>query len=162
MGLRDIPLTTIRGKKLSLADYSDQVVMVVNVASHCGQTPQYETLEQLQRTYADQGFTVLGFPCNQFGLGETGSKEKIEAFCSTTYGVTFPLMEKTKVNGGSRHPLYAELVDVPDAEGYTGDIRWNFEKFLISPSGDVVARFDPRTEPEDAAVIEAIEAQLGS
>jgi glutathione peroxidase len=133
---------------------------VVNVASKYGMTPQYNGLERLQEKYADRGFTVLGVPCNQFGGQEPGSAEEIAEFCSATYGVTFPLTEKVEVNGEARHPLYAELVDVPDAEGYTGDIRWNFEKFLVGPSGDVVARFGPRVTPEDEQVIAAIEAAL--
>jgi glutathione peroxidase len=114
----------------------------------------------LQERYAGRGFTVLGVPCNQFGGQEPGSAEEIAEFCSATYGVSFPLTEKVDVNGEARHPLYAGLVDVPDAEGYRGDIRWNFEKFLIGPSGEVVARFSPRVEPEDETVVAAIEAAL--
>ena len=139
-----------------------RTLLLVNVASRCGLTPQYAGLERLQQRYADRGFTVLGFPCNQFMGQEPGTSEEIAEFCSATYGVSFPLTEKVDVNGADRHPLYAELVDVPDADGYTGDIRWNFEKFLVSSSGAVVARFDPRTEPEDAKVIAAIESELGS
>jgi glutathione peroxidase len=135
--------------------------LIVNVASKCGLTPQYEGLERLQERYADRGFRVLGVPCNQFAGQEPGTADEIAEFCSATYGVTFPLTEKVDVNGPDRHPLYAELARVADATGYTGDIRWNFEKFLISPAGTVVARFEPRTEPEDPAVIAAIEAQLG-
>jgi len=161
MSIRDIPLTTIDGKATTLADYSDKVVLVVNVASRCGLTPQYETLEQLQRTYADRGFTVLGFPSNQFALGETGSSEKIAEFCSSTYGVTFPLMEKTKVNGRSQHPLYAELTKTPDADGKAGRVKWNFEKFVITPNG-TVSRFRPTTLPDSAEVIGAIEAGLAT
>jgi glutathione peroxidase len=133
--------------------------LVVNVASKCGLTPQYNGLERLQERYADRGFTVLGVPCNQFGGQEPGTADEIAEFCSATYGVTFPLTEKIEVNGDNRHPLYAELVTVPDAEGYTGDIRWNFEKFLVAPDGTVV-RFGPRTEPEDASVVTAIGAAL--
>jgi len=144
----------------NLAPRPGVATLVVNVASQCGLTPQYEGLERLQERFGDRGFTVLGVPCNQFGGQEPGSAEEIAEFCSATYGVSFPLTEKVEVNGDGRHPLYAELVGVPDAQGYTGDIRWNFEKFLISPAGEVVARFDPRTEPEDAAVLAAIEAQL--
>jgi len=144
----------------NLAPRPGAVTLVVNVASQCGLTPQYEGLERLQQRFAGQGFTVLGVPCNQFGGQEPGSSEQIAEFCSTTYGVSFPLTEKVEVNGSGRHPLYAELVDVPDAQGYTGDIRWNFEKFLIDPAGQVVARFDPRTEPESDEVITAIEAAL--
>jgi len=161
MSIRDIPLTTIDGKTTTLADYADKVVLVVNVASRCGLTPQYETLEQLQRTYAERGFTVLGFPSNQFALGETGSSEKIAEFCSSTYGVTFPLMEKTKVNGRSQHPLYAELTKTPDADGKAGRVKWNFEKFVITPA-DTITRFRPTTLPDSAEVIGAIEAGLAA
>ena len=159
MDIREIPLTAADCSTTSLAEYADKVVLVVNVASRCGLTPQYETLEQLQRTYADQGFTVLGFPCNQFALGETGSSEKIAEFCSTTYGVTCPLMEKTKVNGGSQHPLYAELTQTPDGAGKAGKVKWNFEKFVIAPSG-AVQRFRPTTLPDSTEVIAAIESGL--
>jgi glutathione peroxidase len=159
MDIREIPLTAADGSTTSLADYADKVVLVVNVASRCGLTPQYETLEQLQRTYADRGFTVLGFPCNQFALGETGSSEKIAEFCSTTYGVTFPLMEKTKVNGGSAHPLYAELTQTADDAGKAGKVKWNFEKFVVTPGG-TVRRFRPTTLPDSPEVIAAIEAGL--
>ncbi|TPW73769.1 glutathione peroxidase [Schumannella sp. 10F1B-5-1] len=157
--LRDIPLTTIDGGTATLADYADKTVLVVNVASKCGLTPQYEKLEQLQKQYEDQGFTVLGFPCNQFMGQEPGSAEQIQEFCSTTYGVTFPLFEKTKVNGRSRHPLYAELVKTADADGKAGKVKWNFEKFVIAPD-DTVHRFRPSTQPDDPAVIAAIEAGL--
>jgi glutathione peroxidase len=133
--------------------------MVVNVASRCGNTPQYEKLEELQKQYADRGFTVLGFPCNQFMGQEPGTAEEIQEFCSTTYGVTFPLMEKTRVNGWHKHPLYAELTQVPDAEGHAGRVKWNFEKFVIASDGSV-SRFRPSTQPDDPAVIEAIEKAL--
>lgn len=146
----------------SLAPRPGVTTLVVNVASRCGLTPQYEGLERLQKRFADQGFTVLGVPCNQFAGQEPGSSEQIAEFCSTTYGVSFPLTEKVEVNGAGRHPLYTELVDVPDAEGYTGDIRWNFEKFLIAPSGQVVARFAPQTQPESDEVVSAIEAALSA
>jgi glutathione peroxidase len=159
VGIRDIPLTTIDGASTTLADYADKAVMVVNVASRCGLTPQYEKLEQLQKDYADRGFTVLGFPCNQFLGQEPGSAEEIKEFCSTTYGVTFPLMEKTRVNGRHKHPLYATLHEVADAEGKAGRVAWNFEKFLIAPDGSV-SRFRPSTQPDDPAVIEAIEHAL--
>jgi len=147
---------------VSLAPRPGASTLVVNVASRCGLTPQYEGLERLQKRFADQGFTVLGVPCNQFAGQEPGSSEQIAEFCSTTYEVSFPLTEKVEVNGAGRHPLYAELVDVPDAQGYRGDIRWNFEKFLIDPSGRVVARFSPQTEPESDEVVSAIEATLTS
>jgi glutathione peroxidase len=144
----------------SLAPRPGVATLVVNVASRCGLTPQYEGLERLQKRFADRGFTVLGVPCNQFAGQEPGSSEQIAEFCSTTYGISFPLTEKVEVNGGGRHPLYAELVDVPDAAGYTGNIRWNFEKFLIDPSGKVAARFAPQTQPESDEVVAAIESVL--
>jgi len=159
VGIRDIPLTTIDGESTTLAEIADGAVMVVNVASRCGLTPQYEKLEELQRRYGDRGFTVVGFPCNQFLGQEPGSAEEIKEFCSTTYGVTFPLMEKTRVNGRHKHPLYERLHVVPDAEGKTGRVTWNFEKFLIAPDG-TVTRFRPSTQPDDPAVIAAIEASL--
>ena len=159
MSIRDIPLTTIDGATTSLAELGEKAVMVVNVASRCGNTPQYEKLEELQKQYADRGFTVLGFPCNQFMGQEPGTAEEIKEFCSTTYGVTFPLMEKTRVNGWRKHPLYARLTQVPDAEGHAGRVKWNFEKFLIAPDG-TVSRFRPSTQPDDPAVIEAIEKAL--
>ncbi|MGW2561607.1 glutathione peroxidase [Streptomyces sp. NPDC001514] len=161
MTLRDIPLLTLTGDPTSLADYADTTVLLVNVASKCGLTPQYAGLERLQKQYADRGFTVLGVPCNQFAGQEPGSAEEIQTFCSTTYGVSFPLLEKTDVNGDGRHPLYAELTKVADAEGEAGDVQWNFEKFLISPQGEVT-RFRPRTEPEAPEIVAAIEALLGA
>ncbi|MFT4285484.1 MAG: glutathione peroxidase [Protaetiibacter sp.] len=157
--IRDIPLTTIDGASTTLADYGGGAVMVVNVASRCGLTPQYEKLERLQEEYADRGFTVVGFPCNQFLGQEPGSAEEIKEFCSTTYGVTFPLMEKTRVNGRHKHPLYASLHQVPDAEGKAGRVAWNFEKFLIAPDG-TVTRFRPSTQPDAPEVIAAIEQAL--
>jgi len=159
MTLNEIELTTAEGQPTTLAAYADQVVLVVNVASKCGLTPQYEKLEQLQKTYGDRGFTVLGFPCNQFAGQEPGSAEKIQEFCSMTYGVTFPLFEKTKVNGRSAHPLYAELTKTVDAAGKAGRVKWNFEKFVISPTGDV-QRFRPTTQPDAPEVIAAIESGL--
>lgn len=159
MTLFDIPLNTITGEPSSLAPFAGKAVLAVNVASRCGLTPQYEGLEALQKSYGDRGFTVVGFPCNQFMGQEPGTAEEIQSFCSMTYGVTFPLFEKIEVNGDDRHPLYQELVDVPDAEGYTGDIRWNFEKFLIAPDGSV-QRFAPLVEPQDPVLVAAIEAAL--
>lgn len=161
MALRDIELTTIDGEPTTLADYEGKVVMVVNVASRCGLTPQYEKLEQLQKQYGDQGFTVLGFPCNQFLGQEPGTTEDIKEFCSTTYGVTFPMMDKVKVNGRSAHPLYAELTQVKDADGKAGKVKWNFEKFVIAPDG-AVSRFRPQTQPDDPTVIAAIEGGLSA
>ncbi len=144
----------------SLAPALGIATLVVNVASKCGLTPQYVGLERLQERYAARGFTVLGVPCNQFAGQEPGTGEQIAEFCSATYGVSFPLTEKVEVNGPGRHALYAELASVPDADGYSGDIRWNFEKFLVGPAGDVVARFGPRVDPEDAVVVAAIESAV--
>ncbi|MEV6488671.1 glutathione peroxidase [Actinoplanes sp. NPDC051633] len=160
MTISDVTISGGTDPSADLAPRPGVVTLVVNVASRCGLTPQYNGLERLQEKYAGRGFTVLGVPCNQFGGQEPGSAEEIAEFCSATYGVTFPLTEKVEVNGAGRHPLYAELVDFPDADGYTGDIRWNFEKFLVGPSGEVVARFGPGTEPEDDQVVSAIEAAL--
>ena len=159
MDIRDIPLTTIDGEATSLADYDERVVMVVNVASRCGLTPQYEKLEALQREYGERGFTVLGFPCNQFAAQEPGTAEDIKEFCSMTYGVTFPLLAKAKVNGRHRHPLYDELTKVPDAAGKAGRVRWNFEKFVVLPGGEIV-RFRSNIQPDDPAVVAVIERGL--
>ncbi|MEV7026746.1 glutathione peroxidase [Kitasatospora sp. NPDC093558] len=160
MSLYDIPLRTLSGEATSLADYKGKALLIVNVASKCGLTPQYAGLERLQERYAARGFSVLGFPCNQFAGQEPGSAEEIETFCSTTYGVTFPLFEKIDVNGDDRHPLYAKLVETADAEGEAGDVKWNFEKFLITPDGTVAARIRPATDPEADEVVAAIEAVL--
>ncbi|MFJ4485156.1 glutathione peroxidase [Streptomyces longwoodensis] len=157
----DVRIGALKGGNAELSQYDGKVVLVVNVASKCGLTPQYTALERIHEQYADRGFTVLGVPCNQFLGQEPGSAEEIAEFCSATYGVTFPLTEKVDVNGEDRHPLYARLVDVADAEGHTGDIRWNFEKFLVGRDGRVVARFSPQTEPDAPEVLAAIEAQLG-
>ncbi|GAA1151159.1 glutathione peroxidase [Ornithinicoccus hortensis] len=160
MSIHDIPLTDLDGQPTSLAAYDGRLLLLVNVASRCGMTPQYAGLERLQQTYADRGLTVVGFPCNQFKGQEPGSNEEIKTFCTTTYGVTFPMMDKVEVNGEGRHPLYAELTAAADASGEAGDVQWNFEKFLVSPAGEVVGRFRPRTEPEDRAVLDAIESHL--
>lgn len=159
MTIFDIPIHTLAGEESSLAPYAGKSVLVVNVASKCGLTPQYEGLEKLQKSYEDRGFSVVGFPCNQFMGQEPGTAEEIQAFCSTTYGVTFPLYEKIDVNGENQNPIYAELTKSADAEGYTGDVRWNFEKFLVGPDGHV-QRFGPQVEPEDPALVSAIEATL--
>ena len=159
MTIYDIPIHTLDGEASSLAPYEGKTVLVVNVASKCGLTPQYEGLEQLQKTYEDRGFSVVGFPCNQFAGQEPGSAEEIQTFCSTTYGVTFPLFEKIDVNGEDQSPIYAELNKTTDAEGYSGDIRWNFEKFLIAPDASV-QRFSPTVTPEDPILVGAIEAAL--
>ncbi|HEY5262640.1 MAG TPA: glutathione peroxidase [Acidimicrobiales bacterium] len=159
MTIYDIPINTLGGEASSLAPYAGKTVLVVNVASKCGLTPQYEGLEQLQKTYGDRGFTVVGFPSNQFAGQEPGTAEEIQTFCSTTYGVTFPLFEKIDVNGEDQNPIYAELNKTADAEGYSGDIRWNFEKFLIAPDASV-QRFSPTVTPEDPILVGAIEAAL--
>ena len=156
----DIETKALDGKPGNLAQYKGKVAVVVNVASKCGYTPQYAGLEKLYRELTPKGVVVLGFPSNDFGGQEPGTAEEIAEFCSATYGVSFPLTEKVEVNGEGRHPLYAELVDVADAEGYQGDIRWNFEKFLIGPSGDVVARFNPTVEPESDEIVQTIEKAL--
>ena len=160
MELESIPLTTIRGEATSLAAYSGKVKLVVNVASRCGLAPQYEKLEQLQRTYGDRGFTVLGFPSNQF-LQELATEEAIAEYCSATWGVTFPMFEKVKVNGRHQHPLYAELTKTPDADGKAGKVKWNFEKFVITPDG-ATHRFRPATEPDAPQIVALIEASLPS
>ncbi len=160
MTIYDIPVHTLSGEDSSLAPFAGKSLLVVNVASKCGLTPQYEGLEDLQKTYGSKGFSVVGFPCNQFMGQEPGTAEEIQTFCSTTYGVTFPLFEKIDVNGENQNPIYAELTKVADAEGYSGDIRWNFEKFLVGPDGSV-QRFAPQVTPEDPVLVAAIEASLG-
>ena len=162
MALYDILIHTLQGDDAKLSDYAGKTLLLVNVASKCGLTPQYEGLERLQKTYGDRGFSVIGFPSNQFMGQEPGTPEEIAQFCSATYGVTFPLMEKIDVNGDDRHPIYAELTEKEDAEGKAGDITWNFEKFLVSPKGDIVARYRPQVEPEDPAIVGDIEAQLAA
>ncbi|MGW0038266.1 glutathione peroxidase [Gordonia sp. NPDC003376] len=157
--IKDIPVSALDGSALSLADFTGPL-LVVNVASKCGLTPQYAGLEEIATTYADRGLTVVGVPCNQFMGQEPGSPEEIATFCSTSYGVTFPLLAKTDVNGDDRHPLYDELTKTPDATGEAGDIQWNFEKFLVGADGAVLGRFRPRTEPLAPEVIEAIESAL--
>ncbi|HET9259067.1 MAG TPA: glutathione peroxidase [Acidimicrobiia bacterium] len=158
MSLRDIPLTTIDGDTITLAEYANQSVLIVNVASRCGLTPQYEQLEQLQKTYGDRGFTVLGFPSNQFRQ-ELGSETEIKEYCSMTWGVTFPMFAMVKVNGKSQHPLYAELTKVEDSRGQAGKVQWNFEKFLLTQD-DRITRFRPRTRPDDPEVVSEIERSL--
>jgi glutathione peroxidase len=160
MSLYDTPIAALDGAPLDLDALRGRAVLVVNVASRCGLTPQYAALEELQGRYADRGLTVLGVPCNQFGGQEPGTAEEIRTFCSTGYGVTFPLTEKVDVNGAGRHPLYAELTATPDADGEAGDVQWNFEKFLVGTDGVVLRRFRPRTEPTSAEVTGAIEAAL--
>jgi glutathione peroxidase len=153
-------LTGINGEPIGAEALTGKAVMVVNVASRCGLAPQFEGLERLQKRYGDAGFVVLGVPCNQFAGQEPGTSDEIQQFCSATYGTTFPLTEKLEVNGQRQHPLYGWLTAAPDAEGVAGEVQWNFEKFLISPDGEIVARFRPQVEPEDDSVTSAIERVL--
>lgn len=155
-----IEFTTIDGTQVSMDDYAGHVVLLVNVASECGLTPQYEGLQELADDFADRGFFVIGFPCNQFMGQEPGDEAAIKEFTSGKYGITFPLTSKGDVNGEDRHPLYAELTKVADSDGEAGDVQWNFEKFLISPEGDVVGRFRPKVEPGAPELVEAIEEYL--
>ncbi|SIT74299.1 glutathione peroxidase [Microbacterium sp. RU33B] len=158
--LRAIPFATAEGETKTISDFSDAgVVLVVNVASKCGLAPQYEQLEELQKAYADRGFTVLGFPCNQFMGQEPGSMEEILDYCAVNWGITFPVLDKVKVNGGSAAPLYKALKKARDEEGKKGPVIWNFEKFLLTPDG-AVHRFRPTTKPDDPAIISVIERNL--
>ena len=159
MDILDSAIARLDGSPSSLRDLTGaRPALLVNVASRCGLTPQYAGLERLQETYAGRGFTVVGFPCNQFFGQEPGSSEEIAEFCSATYGVTFPLTEKIDVNGDDRHPVYRALVESPNEKGEAGDVTWNFEKFLVDAEGAVVARFSPQVEPEDERIVSAIEA----
>ena len=160
MSIYATSISTLDGQPNALANAAGKVTLVVNVASKCGLTPQYEQLEALQKQYAAQGFTVVGVPCNQFMGQEPGTADEIATFCSTTYGVTFPLLEKIDVNGDNQHAIYQQLNAVADAEGVNGDIRWNFEKFLVSGSGEILGRFSPMITPEDPALVAAIESHL--
>ena len=159
MSIFEHPFNTLDGAPSSLGERQGQTLLLVNVASKCGLTPQYTGLEELQSTYADRGFSVVGFPCNQFGGQEPGSAEEIAEFCSATYGVTFPMFEKIDVNGPGRHPIYEELTAVTDAEGVVGDIRWNFEKVLVDADGSIT-RFGPMVTPDDPTLVAAIEDSL--
>ncbi len=161
MSIYATPIARLDGTPDAMSQVAGKVTLVVNVASKCGLTPQYEGLETLQKTYASRGFSVLGVPCNQFKGQEPGTAAEIAEFCSSTYGVTFPLTEKIDVNGDARHPLYSQLTPIADAEGASGDIRWNFEKFLVGRDGQVIARFSPMVAPEAPEVIAAIESALG-
>ncbi|MEO3857332.1 glutathione peroxidase [Acrocarpospora sp. B8E8] len=155
MSILDIPVTTLAGAPTTLGELlGGKAALVVNVASRCGLTPQYGGLVQLQDTYGERGFTVVGVPCNQFMGQEPGSAEEIQEFCSTTYGVDFPLLEKTDVNGDTRHPLYRELIGDGD------DIQWNFEKFLVNADGEVVSRFAPKVQPDDPTLVSSLEKIL--
>ena len=160
MTVHDIDLQTLSGDPAKLGDYAGSTILVVNVASKCGLTPQYEGLQRLYEQFANRGLVVAGFPCNQFGAQEPGTAGEIGEFCSANYGVTFPMFAKIDVNGPDRHPLYEQLTKVADAEGKAGEIQWNFEKFLIGPDGTVLARFRPLTEPEAPEVVSAIESSL--
>ena len=181
MNLYQTELVTLDGDKTTLAQFQGKVLLVVNVASKCGLTSQYEQLESLQKAWQDKAFSVLGFPCNQFLEQEPGTNEEIKTFCSTTYGVTFPMFDKTDVNGEQRHPLYRQLVAAqPEAErpagsGFLermeskgrapkapGDILWNFEKFLINKQGEVIARFSPDMTPDDPIILKRIEQALAA
>ena len=158
--VHDISFTTIDGEQASMVDYAGHAVLVVNVASECGLTPQYEGLQQLADDFRDRGLFVIGFPCNQFMGQEPGDENTIKEFTSDKYGITFPLAAKVDVNGPDRHPLYVELTKVADADGEAGDVQWNFEKFLISPEGEVVGRFRPKVEPGAPELVEALEEAL--
>ena len=158
--LHDFQIRSIDGSSRSLADLRGKTVLVVNVASQCGLTPQYAGLEDLQKKYAGRGFTVLGFPCNQFAGQEPGAEAEIQAFCSTTYGVTFPLSAKVEVNGEGRDPLYAWLTAENTTPDGPGDVKWNFAKFLVGPDGRVLGRFSPMVTPDDAGLVAAIEAAI--
>jgi glutathione peroxidase len=160
MSIHDIPVRTIDGDETTLGDFKGKALLVVNVASRCGFTPQYEGLEELQERYGERGLTVLGFPCNQFAGQEPGTPDEIKEFCSLNYGVSFPLFEKIEVNGDQRHPLFAELTEQADADGRAGDVKWNFEKFLVSPEGEVVGRFRTQTTPGSEEIVSAIEQHL--
>lgn len=160
MPIRNHPLKTLDGLPIDLDSFRGRALLIVNVASQCGLTPQYGGLQQLFDTYRERGFSVLGFPCNQFGSQEPGTSEQIHAFCETQFGVTFPIVEKVEVNGPDRHQLFAELAAVTDIEGYSGDVRWNFEKWLIARDGSIAARFSPLVVPEDPRLRDAIEREL--
>jgi len=162
MTIYDAKINTLEGEPTDLSEYKGKALLVVNVASKCGLTPQYEGLEKLHEQYGSRGFEVLGFPCNQFMGQEPGTADEIREFCDTSYHVTFPLFEKIDVNGAQQHPIYAELEQTADADGEAGDVKWNFEKFLVGPDGKVVGRFRPQVTPEDPALVSAIEAQLPS
>lgn len=160
MSFFDHDIASLQGEPQILKSLQGKTVLAVNVASRCGLTPQYEGLERLHETYADRGFSVVGFPCNQFLGQEPGTNEEIQTFCALNYGVAFPMFDKVEVNGEERHPLFAELTQHPDTKGEAGDILWNFEKFVVSPEGKVVARFRPKTLPDASEVVDVIEAVL--
>lgn len=162
MSILDSPIARLDGTPGTLADLTGgKPALLVNVASKCGLTPQYTGLEALQESYAEAGFTVVGLPCNQFGGQEPGSSDEIAEFCSATYGVTFPMSEKIDVNGDARHEVYATLTETPDETGKTGDVAWNFEKFLVSADGAVVARFSPMVTPDDPRLVQVVQSLVG-
>jgi glutathione peroxidase len=160
VSIYDIPVRNLAGEDSSLGSLAGKTLLVVNVASKCGLTPQYTALEALHERLSGRGFAVAGFPCNQFGGQEPGTAGEIAEFCSATYGVTFPMFEKVEVNGPGRHAIYDELTAVPDADGAAGDIQWNFEKFVLRPDGTIAGRFRPQTVPDDAALLTVIEESL--
>ena len=160
MSIYDLPVNSLEGEPDAMSELKGKVTLVVNVASKCGLTPQYTGLERVHEKYADRGFSVVGFPCNQFMGQEPGTPAEIREFCTTEYNVTFPLTEKIDVNGAQRHPIYSELTQTADAEGHDGDVRWNFEKFLVDGDGAVIARFAPTVDPESPEIVEAIEKSL--
>ncbi len=160
MPITQMAISALDGSPLDLEQFEGKAILIVNVASKCGSTPQYAGLDEIHRRYKDRGFSVLGVPCNQFGNQEPGSPTEIAAFCSTTYGVTFPLTEKVDVNGADRHPLYAELTAAADGEGEAGDVKWNFEKFLVNADGEIVARFRREVTPDAPELLSAIESVL--
>jgi glutathione peroxidase len=161
MSIYENSIAPLVGSGDALVQVKGKVALVVNVASRCGLTPQYEALQAIHGRFEDKGFSVLGVPCNQFLGQEPGTAEEIKEFCDTRFNVTFPLTAKVDVNGDDQHPLYRQLNESADAEGYTGDIRWNFEKFVVDRSGKVVARFHPKTAPDAPEVVAAIESALG-
>jgi glutathione peroxidase len=162
MSIHDVKVASIDGDEKSLGEFQGKALLIVNVASKCGLTPQYEGLQKLYDTYKDRGLEVLGFPCNQFAGQEPGTNDEIKEFCSLNFGVSFPLFDKIDVNGEARHPLYAQLTETKDAEGNAGDVLWNFEKFLVTPGGEVAARFRPGVQPDAPELVGAVEAQLPS
>lgn len=162
MSIHDVSIHTLEGEPSSLGEHAGKALLIVNVASECGLTPQYSGLQQLHEKYSERGFSVLGFPCNQFAGQEPGTPEEIREFAESSYGVTFPLYEKIEVNGEGRHELYERLTETADAEGHAGDVRWNFEKFVVSAGGEVVARFGPTVAPDDPELVAAIESQLSN
>lgn len=160
MAVHDVAVTTIDGESISLGEFRGKAMLIVNTASQCGLTPQFAGLQSLYDRYADKGLVVLGFPCNQFGNQEPGTEGEIKSFCESGFGVTFPMFAKLEVNGDARHPLYTELTSVPDEDGKSGDVVWNFEKFLVTPDGEIAGRFRPLVTPEDDRLVRAIEDVL--